>query len=132
MTVRECIKQMRKYGADRIYLWNGTEIRILEINCPPEYSYSKIKIINGERIMRRIFCQIKPTKHTSHMDVVQEFCMHFPEIGDRNIFRPDEYIIDEREMNLFIKLNGGIDEYRTISVPYYMYTDSCLLNTALY
>ena len=31
MTVRECIKQMRKYGTDRIYLWNSTEIRIW--NC---------------------------------------------------------------------------------------------------
>ena len=130
MTVRECIKQMRKYGADRIFLWNGTEIRILETHCDPEYSYGKIKIINGRPVMRSIYCEIKPTKHTVHMDIVQDFCLYSP-TAERNYFRSDEYIVKEREMNLFIKLNGGIDEYRTISVPYYMYADSCMLSATL-
>ena len=41
-----------------------------------------------------------------------------------NIFDLEgEYVIPERDMNLFISLNGGIDEYLTISAPYYMWSD---------
>ena len=120
MTVREAIKEARRFGGHSIITNNGTEIVLLDLHNGEWDSIGKIKVINGEKIHRTIFCEIKPSKHTCHMEVIEKHTMYFPDENGYSYFRDGEYDIPERDMNLFISLNGGINEYQTISVPAYM------------
>ena len=124
MTVREAIKNIRKYRGYRIITRNGTEIVLLDLHASEWDSIGKIKVINGERIHRTIFCEIKPSKRTCHMEVIEKYTMYFPNENGYSYFRDGEYDVPERDMNLFISLNGGIDEYLTVSVPMTMMYDS--------
>lgn len=123
MTIRKAIEKARKYGGHTIYTNNGTEIIPLELGASEYDSIGKIKMINGKKVYREIFCEVKPSKHTRYMDVIEKHTMYFPDENGYSYFNQGEYVIPERDMNLFISLNGGIDEYRTISIPYYMYSD---------
>ena len=101
MTIREAIKK----GARCIYLNNGTQITHLDHGqnydavCPP-------KKINGNRTYRYVFCRItrigglEYQKELTGMDKYKDVC-HY------------DYILKERDMNHYISLCGGIDEYRT-------------------
>lgn len=124
MTIREAIKNIRKYRGYRIITQNGTEIVLLDLYTSEWDSIGKIKVINGEKVHRTIFCKIKPSKCTCHMEVIEKYAMYFPDENGYSYFRDSEYNIPERDMNLFISLNGGVDEYLTISVPYTMYADT--------
>lgn len=124
MTIRKAIEEARKYGRRSIYTNNGTEIIPLELGASEYDSIGKIKMINGKKVYREIFCEVKPSTRTRYMDVIEKHTMYFPDENGYSYFRQGEYVIPERDMNLFINLNGGIDEYRTISVPYYMYSDT--------
>lgn len=123
MTIRKAIEEARKYGGRSIYTNNGTEIIPLELGASEYDSIGKIKKINGKKVYREIFCEVKPSTRTRYMDVIEKHTMYFPDENGYSYFRQREYVIPERDMNLFISLNGGIDEYRTISVPYYMWSD---------
>ena len=120
MTVREAIKKVRRFGGNSIITNNGTEIFLLDLHASECDSIGKIKVINGEKIHRTIFCEIKPSKHTCHMEVIEKHTVYFLDENGYPYFRDGEYDIPERDMNLFISLNGGINEYQTISVPAYM------------
>ena len=124
MTVREAIEKARRFGGNSIITNNGTEIFLLDLHASEWDSIGKIKVINGKRIHRTIFCEIKPSKCTCHMEVIEKYTMYFPDENGYSYFRDSEYNIPERDMNLFISLNGGVDEYLTISVPYTMYADT--------
>lgn len=54
------------------------------------------------------------------MDVIEKYTMYD---SNDSYFRENEYVIPERDMNLFVSLNGGIDKYQTVDVPAYMYED---------
>lgn len=123
MKVREAIERIRRYGGTSIYTNNGTEIVLLDL-CNSEWDcIGKIKVIGGKKIYRDIFCQVKPSKLTRHMEVIEKYTMYFPDGNGYSYFDNDEYVIPERDMNLFVSLNGGIDEYQTVSVSAYMYDD---------
>ena len=127
MTVRKCIEKMRNVSANTIYTNNGTEIFLMEIN-PLEYDHlSTVKFKkDGQVILRRILCTIKPSKRTKGIEELKadkNIWMYDPGY-DYNYFRENEFCIPERKMNGFISLNGGIDAYRTISESYYMMVDS--------
>ena len=123
MTIRKAIEETRKYGGRVIYTNNGTEIIPLEYGACKYDAIGKIKMIDGKKVFREIFCEVKPSTRTRHMDVIEKYTMYFPDENGYSYFNQGEYVIPERDMNLFISLNGGIDEYRTISVPYYMWSD---------
>lgn len=57
------------------------------------------------------------------MEVIEKYTMYFPDVNGYSYFNEDEYVIPEHDLNLFVSLNGGIDEYQTVSVPAYMYDD---------
>lgn len=61
------------------------------------------------------------------MDVIERYSMYVPDDRGCSYFCDDEYTIPERDMNLFISLNGGIDEYRTISLPAMMMSDASFI-----
>lgn len=100
----ETIRDAIATGARAIYLNNGTQIIHLdhgqtwEAVCPP-------KIINGKRVYRWICCKITCT--TGMMvgkEILKPYAMDYLGL---------DYIVPEKMLNLFIHLNGGIDEYRT-------------------
>lgn len=127
MTVRKCIEKMRNVSVNTIYTNNGTEIFLMEIN-PLEYDhFSTVKFKkDGQVILRRILCTIKPLKRTKGIEELKadkNIWMYDPGY-DYNYFRENDFCIPERRMNEFISLNGGIDAYRTISESYYMMVDS--------
>ncbi len=111
MTIRECLERMRKVGAYVIYTKNGLKITT-ETCWDPDWVMSTIKMIDGKRVKRYIFCTIDESK-AQHLDVIKKYHI------DGN-----DYIIKERDMNLFLNLNGGIDEYNTCAVPEYMHLDA--------
>lgn len=122
MTVRECIKEMRKIcDANSIYTNNRTEIRIDDIHYSSDYIMSKIKVIDGEVIFRRIFCYIVPNKNTKGLDLIKQYNMR--ERYKDSFYRENEYYILERELNRFISINDGIDRYRSIDAVWYMWSD---------
>lgn len=123
MTIRKAIEEARKYGGRSIYTNNGTEIIPLELGASEYESIGKIKMINGKKVYREIFCVVKPSARTRYMDVIEKYSMYSPDEKGYSYFRKGDYVIPERDMNLFISLNGGIDEYQTISIPYYMWSD---------
>lgn len=120
MKVREAIEKMRRYGEWSIYTNNGTEIFLLDLHSSEWDCIGKIKIIDGRKVYRDIFCEVRPSNYTRHLEVIEKYTMYDP---NDSYFRENEYVIPERDMNLFISLNGGIDEYKTIDVPAYMYED---------
>lgn len=120
MKVREAIEEMRKYGGTSIYTNNGTEIFLLDLHSAEWDCIGKIKVINGKKIYRDIFCEIKLSPFTQNMDVIKKYSMYSP---DDSYFRENEYVVPERDMNLFVSLNGGIDKYQTVDIPAYMYED---------
>ena len=123
MKVREAIERIRRYGGTSIYTNNGTEIVLLDL-CNGEWDcIGKIKVIGGKKIYRDIFCQVKSSKLTRHMEVIEKYTMYFPDANGYSYFNEDEYVIPEHDLNLFVSLNGGIDEYQTVSVSAYMYDD---------
>lgn len=123
MKVREAIESIRKYGGTSIYTNNRTEIVLLDLRNSEWDCIGKIKRINGKEIYRDIFCQVKPSKLTRHMEVIEKYTMYFPDVNGYSYFNEDEYVIPEHDLNLFVSLNGEIDEYQTVSVPTYMYND---------
>lgn len=117
MKVREAIESMRRYGGTSIYTKNGTEIFLLDLHSNEWDCIGKIKTIDGRKVYRDIFCEVRPSNYTRHLEVIEKYTMYDP---NDSYFRENEYVIPERDMNLFVSLNGGIDEYQTISVPAYM------------
>lgn len=125
-TVRKCIEKMRRVNTRTIYLYNGTKIVLLEMNadkyeCIGKFKWNK----DGTCIMRKILCQIIPNARTIGMDTLkQKYWMYDPNDNGLQFFDDDDFLIPERAMNEFICDNGGIDEYQTISCPYYMMVDT--------
>jgi len=98
------IREVLATGARDIYLNNGTLIVHLDHGqtwdavCPP-------KIKNGKRVYRTLCVRITNTYGTMKgKKDLQKYAMD--NLGL-------DYIIPEREMNLFINQNGGIDKYHT-------------------
>lgn len=92
-------------GARTIILNNGTQITHLDYGqtwdavCPP-------KKINGVNRYRWIFCRVTRVGGLEHMTELNKMdrfkdALHY------------DYILSERDMNHYISLCGGIDEYRT-------------------
>lgn len=127
MKVREAIRKAVRYGSFMLYTGNGTQIRLLDICNSPYDCIGKIKVVKGERIYRDIFCAVTKAPETQHMDVIERYSMYVPDDNGCSYFCDDEYTIPEKDMNLFISLNGGIDEYRTISLPAMMMSDASLI-----
>jgi len=50
----------------------------------------------------------------------KKFRMFDPDYDGYQYFHEGDYCVPEREMNMFISANGGIDVYTTISVPSFM------------
>lgn len=108
MTVRECIKEMRKIptsAAQIIYTCNGTRINT-DIRMNSEYRISKVKKSpDGELIFRTLSCFIESSKNTKGLDSIKQYNM-LEKYGKDNIyFRSNEYYIPERELNRFININ---------------------------
>lgn len=122
MTIRKAIEEARKYGGRVIYTNNGTKIIPLDLGAA-DYAIGKVKIINGKKVYRTIYCDVEFSKRTKHTDVIEKYSLYTPDEKGYSYFRKGSYDIPERDMNLFISLNGGIDEYLTISAPYYMWSD---------
>lgn len=114
-TIRQCINELRKVPTSQVFLQNGTTIYIFEKDPVMYESISKVRIINGQKILRKIFCEIEPSERTKGLEELKKkFWMFAPNL-EYNYFREKDYCINEREMNIFISLNGGIDYYRTLA-----------------
>ena len=107
-TVRQAIEQ----GAKTIYCNNGTEIYMPDVGKNLDYydPISAPKFIDGKKVYRKIFCTIKNAK--CGMDQIKCRCMYISG-AEWNYFHENDYCIPERELNMFINDNGGIDTYRT-------------------
>lgn len=130
LKVRECINQMRKVRSHTIYLNNGTKIILREMFTDKEFCIGTFKWNEDGswRVMRRIFCSVYPSEKTIGMDELKEkYWMFDPKDDGLQYFNDDDFLIPERMMNQFISQNGGIEEYRTISCPYYMMVDTMAL-----
>jgi hypothetical protein len=101
MTIRNAIYR----GARDIYLNNGTCIVHLDHGqtydavCPP-------KKIDGINRYRWIFCRITRVGGLEHKEELYQMDKY------KDILHYD-FILSERDMNYYISLCGGIDEYRT-------------------
>lgn len=104
-TIREAIDA----GVKMVYLNNGAVIYLLDVGHRQDTAISTVKKINGKYVYRRIYCEVKGNADVS---AIRNMCMHRPDLGV-TFFNENEYLIREREMNMFINANGGIDEYRT-------------------
>ena len=130
MTVREAINEMKKVGGRTIVTYNGTKIVLHEINAN---RYDYIGTIKWDEdgnpiVLRRIFCTIHPSKKTKGLDDLKKntnWWLFSPKMS-YNYFRENDFCIPERIMNQFLSLNGDVDEYHTLSVPYYMMADAML------
>ena len=92
-------------GAKEVQLVNRTIIRLPDIG-QGQFGIQPPKMIDGKPVYRWLFCLICENKKTKGLNDLEKRKMGKP-------FRDDEYCIPEREMNLFINQNGGIDEYAT-------------------
>lgn len=126
-TIRKCIEEMREVCSSDIYLYTTrTRIHVYEIN-PDKYDHiSTYKERGGNKILRKIFCYIESSNKTLGMRDLEKFRLFEPKI-DFNYFGENDYLIPERDMNIFISLNGGIDHYRTIGQHVYMMMDTMYL-----
>lgn len=142
MTIRKCIQEMRNYHANKVILNNRTEINITEIWVPSkEDAYnnmciSKFKWNKDDSSLiaiRNILCSIYPSKRTIGLKELKNDRIHGYWLYDPkkdfvdNYFHENDFLLPERVMNEFINTNMGIDEYQTISVPYYMMIDTIAL-----
>lgn len=100
-TIREAIST----GTKEVFTNNGTSIFLPDIG-QGDWGIAPPKTIQGKPVYRWIFCWIKSSRKTVFLDDLENRKMGKP-------FRNTDYCIPERELNLFIALNGGIDEYRT-------------------
>ena len=127
MTVRECIREMRKIPnvpVPSIITLNGTIINIPDIKCNSIYA-SKIKLLpDGDIIFRTISCTIIQNKYTKGLDLIKQYSRHDQlGLGNDDIFGKNQYYIPERELNRFITINDGIDEHCSITANRWMYED---------
>ena len=101
-TIREAINA----GARSIYLNSG----VLIVHCDHGLTYDAMcppKFINGKPVYRWLFCRITNFGGINHLDFLKaKDKYHDPLQYD--------FILSERDMNEFISLEGGIDEYRTM------------------
>ena len=127
-TIRQCIEEMRRFGTNTIYLYNGTTIYLLEMNAD---RYEQIGTFKRNedgsiRVMRRIVCRIIPSENTRMLDDIKKnrsWYLYAEKLGELSYFGVNDYILPERVMNQFISYNGGIDHYRTIGELSYIYDD---------
>lgn len=118
MTVRKAIRKIRELHSHVLITGNGTEILFWDFPNSPWDCIGRIKIgKNGEKIFRDIFCTVNPSCATVDMEMLQKYSMYTPGYG---MFREQDYVIPERDMNLFLNQNGGVDVYRTFDCPAYM------------
>lgn len=124
MTVRDAIEKASKFGGHSIFTGNGTEIVLLDLWNSQYDCIGRIKMIDGKRVYRNIFCSVKPSNETRGMNIIEKYTMYFPDENGYSYFGMEDYVIPEREMNEFVSYNGGIDVYQTVSVPMYMLSDA--------
>lgn len=97
-------------GARTIYLNNGTQITHMDYGqtynavCPP-------KKINGINRYRWICCRITRVGGVEHKIELEKM----DRLHDHLHY---DYILSERDMNHYISLCGGINEYRTLSIKF--------------
>lgn len=125
MTVREWIREMRKIPSlpEICYIntLNGTKINIPDIRRHGDY-ISKTKLFsNGELVFRTISCYISLNKNTKGLDLIKQY--NIREKYEDSFYCENEYYIPERELNRFISINGGIDEYISVTLHWWMYKD---------
>ena len=96
-------------GASEIACNNSTYINFLnQRDYPP-------KIINGKPVYRKLLCSIVPpyiVKEQSHINI--DDLPGIAELKAKGCWVGGwDFVIRERDLNHFISLNGGIDEYAT-------------------
>ena len=102
-TIRDAINA----GAKTVYCRNGLEIDLPDTRN--SYPITPPKMINGKPVYRRIFCSIKGS---GDLSAIKHRSLFNPD-WDWNYFRENDYDVKEREMNMLIRDNGGIDVYKT-------------------
>jgi len=112
MKIRKCIEQLNKVGSHIVHCNNGARIYLFV--GEQDYSYSKR--INGKEVFRHIHCLVSERDKAIKIPEIEKYSLIYSS--------GDDYILPERIMNLLINCNGGIDEYLTISAPYYMMVDT--------
>lgn len=139
MTIRDCIAQMAKYSADAVYLNSGVKFVIYEMGSRCEkngYNFSKIKYNKDGsfKCFRKILITLYDAgKSTSFegikgFDIIKKYSLYDKKKKpEENYFLDNQFLVPERELNLFISYNRGINEYQTIQAPGYMYTDMMLM-----
>ena len=103
-TIRDAIDDR----VDCVVCTNGTRIDLPDVRDP--YPVSPPKIINGKPVFRTIYCVILPNDRTKGMDVLKQKGYWTKGYG---IFQKTDYIIPEKELNIFISQNGGLDIVRS-------------------
>jgi len=121
MTIRKAIEQLQKVGSHIVHCRNGAKIYLTSMN-DDDQTMSQYKTINGKRVCRNIYCFVSQENGVNKISELEKYCLKHESCG--YIFDEDNYILPERVMNLLISFNGGIDEYQTLSIPYYMMVDT--------
>ena len=108
-TVRDAINA----GVRTIYCNSGLIIDMEDVHMSEYEMMSTVKHINGKRILRWIFCNLGSSfKNRDALD--------YPGVDDlikakrSMLYNTHDFIAREREVNLLIALNKGIDEYQTM------------------
>lgn len=133
MKIREAIKKLLKLNSNVIFCNNGVEITLLDIGLKTYDRISYVKNIDGKDVYRRILCRINvidenTVRHLRYKNgKINSAIWMFDPDEDYNYFDENDFYLSEREMNIFINDNYGIDEYRTFSVPYYMMADTMMI-----
>lgn len=127
VTVRECIKQLKKLGGYQIILNDRTKIDILPLKealglCEEGQgkdnacTLTSIKNINGDIIMRQIRCRVQ--SKTGNID------------ARYSTDTDGEYILPEKIINSFISEHGGVDIYLTFRTLTYTFSDAAYIYSA--
>lgn len=133
MTIRQCVRKIldNDLPTQRIITNNGTLIQLNELfsrgfNFRNDYGIGTIKFKEDGSIdrIKRYFCTIYKSPNTNYGDYKnpkKEWL--YDTKADYNYFTENDFLFSEREMNHFISLNYGIDEYQTIDIQIIMRDD---------
>lgn len=127
VTVRECIKQLKKLGGYQIILNDRTKIDILPLKealglyeegqgKDNACTLTGIKNINGDIIMRQIRCRVQ----SKSVNIDTRYSTD----------RDGEYILPERTVNELISEHGGVDIYLTFRTLTYTFSDAIYICSA--
>lgn len=129
---------MKPLSVQRIMCNNGTSIIVHDMFSPDYSTMSKVKKNKDGsfKCFRKLYVSVIPTemrsKITKGMEVIEKYSLYDKKASPYdNFFLENDYMIPERDLNLFISYNDGIDKYSTVDTYAYMLADMNLIDSMI-